>query len=72
MFIELDLEFDEDDFEELLLDLEDLEEFSENFSQYDWIFDTKSITLEFSLNTPGKFGTDLDTEQIQVFDYVYL
>ena len=32
MFIELDLEFDEDDFEELLLDLEDLEEFSENFS----------------------------------------
>ena len=45
MFLELDLELGEDDFEKLLLDFED---FSENFSQYDWIFDTKSI-LEFSL-----------------------
>ena len=49
MFFELDFKFDEDDFEELLLDLEDLEDFSENFSQYDWISDTKSINLEFSL-----------------------
>ena len=49
MFFELDLEFDEDDFEELLLDLEDLEDFSENVSQYDWIFDAKSIIREFSL-----------------------
>ena len=46
MFLELDLELGEDDFEKLLLDFED---FSENFSQYDWIFDTKSIVLEFSL-----------------------
>ena len=46
MFLELDLELGEDDFEKLLLDFE---EFSENFSQYDWIFDTKSIILEFSL-----------------------
>ena len=46
MFLELDLELGEDDFEKLLLDFED---FSENFSQYDWIFDTKSIILEFSL-----------------------
>ena len=45
MFFELDLEFDEDGFEELLLDLEDLEDFSKNFSQYDWIFDTKSINF---------------------------
>ena len=49
MFFELDLEFDKDDFEEPLLDLEDLEDFSEKFSQYDWIFDTKSIIQEFSL-----------------------
>ena len=35
MFFELDLEFDEDDFEKFLLDLED---FSENFPQYYWIF----------------------------------
>ena len=49
MFFELDLEFDKDDFEEPLLDLEDLENFSEKFSQYDWIFDTKSIIREFSL-----------------------
>ena len=46
MFLELDLELGEDDFEKLLLDFEN---FSENFSQYDWIFDTKSIILEFSL-----------------------
>ena len=46
MFLELDLELGEDGFEKLLLDFED---FSENFSQYDWIFDTKSIILEFSL-----------------------
>ena len=46
MFFELDLEFDEDDFEELALDMED---FSQKFSQYDWIFDTKSIIQEFSL-----------------------
>ena len=49
MFIGLDLEFEEDGFEELLLDLEDLEDFSENFSHYDWIFDTKSIILELLL-----------------------
>ena len=49
VFFELDLEFDQDDFEQLLVDLEDLEDFSENFSQYDWIFDTKSIILEFWL-----------------------
>ena len=30
MFFELDLEFDEDDFKELLLDLEDFEDFSGN------------------------------------------
>ena len=47
VFFELDLEFDKDDFEKLLVDLEDLEDFSENFWQYDWIFDTKSIILEF-------------------------
>ena len=45
MFFELDLEFDEDGFEELLLDVEDLEDFFEKFSQYDWIFDTKSINF---------------------------
>ena len=49
IFFELDLEFDKDHFEELLLDVEDLEDFSENFSQYDWIFDTKSVIREFSL-----------------------
>ena len=49
MFFELDFEFGKADFEELLLDLEDLEDFWENFSQYDWIFDTKSIVLELSL-----------------------
>ena len=32
MFFELGLEFEEDDFEELLLDLEDVEDFSEKFS----------------------------------------
>ena len=48
MFSELDLEFDEGGFEELLLDLEDLEDFLENISQYDWIFHTKSIIPEFS------------------------
>ena len=46
MFFELDLEFDEDDFEELALNMED---FSEKFAWYDWIFDTKSIIREFSL-----------------------
>ena len=46
MFVELDLELGEDDFEKLLLDFED---FSEHPSQYNWIFDTKSIILEFSL-----------------------
>ena len=45
-FLELDLELGEDDFEKLLLDFED---FSEHSSQYNWIFDTKSIILEFSL-----------------------
>ena len=58
--------FDEDGFEELLLDVEDLEDFFEKFSQYDWIFDTKSINFHWS-NTPDKFGTDLDTDQVQVF-----
>ena len=46
---EPDLEFGKDDFEELPLGLEDLEDFSEHFSQYDWIYDTKSIIIEFSL-----------------------
>ena len=49
MFFELDLEFEEDDFEELLLDLEDLGDFSEDFLKDDRIFDTKSIIVEFSL-----------------------
>ena len=71
MFFELDLEFDEDGFEELLLDLEDLEDFSKKFSQYDWIFDTKSINFYWS-NTPDKFGTDMDSKQVQVFVYVWL
>ena len=66
MSFELDLEFDEDVFEELLLDLEDLEDFSKTFSQYDWIFNTKSINFRWS-NTPNKFGTDMDTKQVQVF-----
>ena len=49
MFFELDLEFEEDDFEELILDLEDLGDFSEDFLKDDRIFDTKSIIVEFSL-----------------------